>query len=56
MSNGEGTSVRLIGSWECHPAPSASEERQWGKRGRGGGEEKGGQTQSGAMILLPLPR
>lgn len=38
--------VLLIGSCECHSALSASEETEWGKRGRGGGE-KGGRTQSG---------
>ena len=45
-----------IGSWECHSVLIASEEREWGKRGRGGGEEEGGRTQrgDGEMVLLPL--
>jgi len=46
----------LIGSWECHSALIASEEREWGKRGRGGGEEKGGRMPSREreMVLPPL--
>lgn len=49
--------LQLIGSWECHSVLIASEEREWGKKGRGGGgEEKGGRTQTGEreMVLLPL--
>lgn len=48
--------LQLIGSWECHSALIASEEREWGKKGRGGGEEKGGRTQTREreMVLLPL--